>query len=96
MVDKKANYLMTELNCSPIYLHLLIHSVREDFQKIYGNIPEELQEVFDIARKITPLPAQVKHGKRCTRCIYQKMHCKSIRCPRCHHPQRGRKKQTTN
>ena len=87
----KADYFMTELNCSPQHLHQLIYNVRENYLANHGIIPHDLQQVFDIARKITPIPRQPKHGKRCSRCTF-KMHCKTIRCPRCHHPQRKRKK----
>ena len=78
---------------SPIYLHELVDKVRGDYLKNHGNIPPKLQELCDIVRKITPRPRQPKHGKKCRRCLF-KMHCKSIRCPNCHCPQRKRKKQT--
>ena len=87
-----------ELNCSPIHMRQLIWTAESKLRDYYGYnwiIPEELQKVFDIARKTNPMPAQVKHGKKCSRCLF-KMHCKSLRCPRCHFPQRKRKKQTTN
>ena len=92
MLDNKANYFMTELNCSPQHLHLLIARVRDEYQEKHGTIPPDLQQVFDIAIKITPIPPRAKHGKMCGGCCHV-MHCKSIRCPRCHHPQRKRKKQ---
>ena len=89
----KADYFMTELNCSPQHLHQLIYNVRENYLANHGIIPHDLQQVFDIAKKITPIPRQPKHGKMCVHnaCTFR-MHCKTIRCPRCHHPQRIRKK----
>ena len=94
MLDNKANYFMTELNCSPQHLKLLIARVRDEYQEKHGTIPPDLQQVFDIAKKITPIPPRAKHGKMCVHigCTFR-MHCKSIRCPHCHHPQRKRKKQ---
>jgi len=84
-----------ELNCSPVYLRQLIGHVMNDYQKNHGNIPPKLQELFNIAIKISAIPRQPKHGKRCSKWGCQfKMHCKTIRCPWCHHPQRKRKKQT--
>ena len=92
------SFFEPELNCSPIHMRQLIWTAESKLRDYYGYnwiIPEELQKVFDIARKTNPMPAQVKHGKKCRRCLF-KMHCKSLRCPRCHFPQRKRKKQTTN
>ena len=84
---------MTELNCSPQNLHYLIDmycvgACYPDF------IPEDLQTIFKIAKKITPIPLQPRHGKVCVHiCCTHRMHCKTIICPKCHHKQRNPKKQ---
>ena len=85
---------MTELNCSPQNLHQLIDQY---WHSVWGNweeIPEDLQTIFKIAKKITPIPPQPRHGKECKSygCTHR-MHCKTIICPKCHHKQRNPKKQ---
>ena len=85
---------MTELNCSPQNLHQLIDQY---WHSVWGNweeIPEDLQTIFKIAKKITPIPPQPRHGKICVHiCCTHRMHCKTIICPKCHHKQRNPKKQ---
>ena len=85
---------MTELNCSPQNLHQLIDMYCASAKNYGEYIPEDLQTIFKIAKKITPIPPQPRHGKECKSygCTYR-MHCKTIICPKCHHKQRNPKKQ---
>ena len=85
---------MTELNCSPQNLHQLIDHYWYTVWGKWEDIPEDLQTIFKIAKKITPIPPQPRHGKECKSygCTHR-MHCKTIICPKCHHKQRNPKKQ---
>ena len=85
---------MTELNCSPQNLHQLINHYWYTVWGKWEDIPEDLQTIFKIAMKITPIPPQPRHGKECKSygCTHR-MHCKTIICPKCHHKQRNPKKQ---
>ena len=84
---------MTELNCSPQNLHQLIDQYCLEFNHT-KYITEDLQTIFKIAKKITPIPPQPRHGKECKSygCTHR-MHCKTIICPKCHHKQRNPEKQ---
>ena len=85
---------MTELNCSPQNLHQLIDMYCASAKNYGEYIPEDLQTIFKIAKKITPIPPQPRHGKQCVHiCCTHRMHCKTIICPKCHHKQRNPEKQ---
>ena len=77
---------MTEQS-SPLYLLDLLNKLKRENNMGNNDVVEKLM----LALELHHLPTPFVHGKKCSNCNHR-MHCQSLRCPRCHKDMRKRKR----
>jgi hypothetical protein len=78
---------MTEQS-SPLYLKELLMKIK---MKNGIGIDDDLNKLLSTI-DLHHLPKPFVHGKKCSNCDHR-MHCKSLRCPKCHCEMRKRKRE---
>ena len=81
-----AQATMTEQS-SPLYLLDLLNKLKMENNMGNNDVVEKLM----LALELHHLPTPFVHGKKCSNCNHR-MHCQSLRCPRCHKDMRKRKR----
>ena len=79
---------MTEQS-SPLYLKELLMKIKIKNGDI--GIDDDLNKLLSTI-DLHHLPKPFVHGKKCSNCDHR-MHCKSLRCPKCHCEMRKRKRE---
>ena len=79
---------MTEQS-SPLYLKELLMKIKMKNGDI--GIDDDLNKLLSTI-DLHHLPKPFVHGKKCSNCDHR-MHCKSLRCPKCHCEMRKRKRE---
>ena len=75
---------------SPLYLMEVMNKIK--MKEEYRNDDDIINLILVLELHHLNLPKPFVHGKKCSNCEHR-MHCKTVRCPKCHIEMRKRKRE---